>query len=41
MRNDETGTGWEMTSPKNAMLAIHFDDSRGSSVSATAGQYLE
>ena len=37
---EETGTGREITWPKKAMLAIHFDERRGSRVSAAAGQYL-
>lgn len=37
---EETGTGRDMTWPKKAMLAIHFDERRGSRVSAAAGQYL-
>lgn len=37
---EETGMGREMTWPKKAMLAIHFDERRGSKVNAAAGQYL-
>lgn len=37
---EEVGTGNEITWPKKAMLAIHFDERRGSRVNAAAGQYL-
>ena len=39
-RNELCGTGREMTEPKKEILAIHFDERRGSSVSAAADQYL-
>ena len=32
------GTGMEMTEPKKAMLAIHFEESRGSRVRAAPDQ---
>lgn len=37
-RNDDDGIGSAMTDPKNAILAIHFDDKRGSRVNAVADQ---
>ena len=40
-KKDVVGTGNEITAPKNATFANHFEDSRGSKVSATAAQYLE
>lgn len=37
-RRDDNGIGSAITDPKNAMLAIHFVDKRGSKVNAVAGQ---
>jgi hypothetical protein len=37
-KNDASGMGSEMTLPKNAMFAIHFEDSRGSRVREAADQ---
>lgn len=37
-RKDVTGTGNEITAPKNAMFVNHFDDNRGSKVRAAAAQ---
>jgi len=37
-RNEEEGTGRDITNPKNEMLAIHFDDKRGSNVKAALAQ---
>jgi hypothetical protein len=39
-KNDPSGTGSEMTLPKNAMFAIHLEDSRGSRVREADDQYL-
>lgn len=39
-RNVDSGTGCEITEPKNEMFAIHFDDSRGSTVREEPLQYL-
>jgi hypothetical protein len=40
-KNDPSGTGSEMTLPKNAMFAIHLEDSRGSRVREADDQYLD
>lgn len=37
-KKDSVGVGNEITAPKNAMFANHFDDRRGSKVSAAAVQ---
>jgi hypothetical protein len=37
-KKDSVGVGNEITVPKNAMFANHFDDRRGSKVSAAAVQ---
>jgi hypothetical protein len=37
-RNDDNGTGSDMTDPKNETFAIHFDDNRGSNVRAAPVQ---
>jgi hypothetical protein len=37
-KKDAVGTGNDITAPKNAMFANHFDDKRGSKVSAAAAQ---
>ena len=38
-KRQEVGTGNEMTTPKNATFVIHFEERRGSSVSAAPAQY--
>ena len=37
-KKDAVGEGNEIIAPKNATFANHFDDSRGSKVSAAAAQ---
>lgn len=39
-KQEDSGIGREMTDPRKEMLAIHFDERRGSRVSAAADQYL-
>lgn len=40
-RNEDWGTGWEITDPKNEMFAIHLDERRGSNVRPEPDQYLQ
>ena len=37
-KKDAVGVGNEITTPKNATFVSHFDESRGSKVSAAAAQ---
>jgi hypothetical protein len=37
-KNEEDGIGRDIINPKNEILAIHFEDKRGSSVKAALAQ---